>query len=210
MNYILEISEGLYNVAIIFFSTLIVSIPLASIIALVYVKSNKPLQKMISFFTWIIKGTPLMLQLTFMMFGLPILLNMPFKNRLLVAVITFIINYTGYFISIFQNGLEIIPQNQWDAAKMLNISKSKTLFKIIYPQMFRNTLRTLENEAVTLLKDTALISTIALSDILRNAKEILNRELSITPLIVVFIMYLLFSFLIIQCFKVLQRKVRLS
>lgn len=151
-----------------------------------------------------------MLQLTFMMFGLPILLNMPFKNRLLVAVITFIINYTGYFISIFQNGLEIIPQNQWDAAKMLNISKSKTLFKIIYPQMFRNTLRTLENEAVTLLKDTALISTIALSDILRNAKEILNRELSIIPLIVVFIMYLLFSFLIIQCFKVLQRKVRLS
>ena len=207
---ILEISKGLNHVFIIFFSTLIISIPLAAFIALIYMTDNKTLQKIISTFTWIIRGTPLMLQLTFAMFGLPVLLNVPFKNRLLVACITFIINYTGYFIVIFQNGLAIIPQGQWEAASVLQISKTKTLFRIIYPQMFRNTLKTLENESVTLLKDTALISTIALSDILRNAKEILNRELTITPLLIVLVMYLLFSLIIIQVFKVLQRKVRLS
>lgn len=207
---ILEISKGLNHVFIIFFSTLIISIPLAAFIALIYMTDNKTLQKIISTFTWIIRGTPLMLQLTFATFGLPVLLNIPFKNRLLVACITFIINYTGYFIVIFQNGLAIIPQGQWEAASVLQISKAKTLFRIIYPQMFRNTLKTLENESVTLLKDTALISTIALSDILRNAKEILNRELTITPLLIVLVMYLLFSLIIIQVFKVLQRKVRLS
>jgi len=207
---IIEISKGLNHVFIIFFSTLIVSIPLAAFIALIYMTKHKTLQKVVSTFTWIIRGTPLMLQLTFAMFGLPVLLNTPFKNRLLVACITFIINYTGYFISIFQNGLAIIPQGQWEAATVLQISKPKTLFKIIYPQMFRNTLKILENESVTLLKDTALISTIALSDILRNAKEILNRELTITPLLIVLVMYLLFSLMIIQVFKVLQRKVRLS
>lgn len=148
-----------------------------------------------------------MLQLTFMMFGLPVLLGIPFKNRLLVALITFIINYTAYFIAIFENGLSIIPQNQWDAAQMLQIPKSKTLFKIIYPQMFRNTLRTIENETITLIKDTALISTIALSDILRNAKEILNRDLRIEPIFMVLLFYLFFSFLIIQAFNLIQRKV---
>lgn len=207
---ILEIGQGLNNVFIIFFSTLIIAIPLAAFIALAYMGQNKYLQKMISTFTWVVRGTPLMLQLTFAMFGLPVLLNIPFKNRLLVACITFIINYTGYFIAIFQNGLAIIPKGQWEAASVLQISKTKTLLRIIYPQMFRNTLKTLENETVTLLKDTALISTIALSDILRNAKEILNRELTITPLLIVFVMYLIFSYLIIRVFKVLQRKVRLT
>lgn len=207
---IIEILEGLQNVGIIFFMTLLVSIPLASLAALVYESDYKILKKLISTYTWIVRGTPLMLQLTFAMFGLPVLLSIPFRNRLLVASTTFILNYTGYFIEIFRNGLAIIPKSQWEAATLLQISKPKTMLKIIYPQMFRNTLRTLENEAVTLLKDTALISTIALSDILRNAKEILNRELTITPLIIVFGMYLLFSYLIIQVFKVIQRKVRLS
>lgn len=147
-----------------------------------------------------------MLQLTFAMFGLPVILNIPFKNRLLVALVTFIINYTAYFIAIFENGLAIIPKNQWDAAEMLQMSKTKTLFKVIYPQMFRNTLKTVENETITLIKDTALISTVALNDILRSAKEVLNRDLRIEPLIMVLGLYLLFSFLIIQFFKLLERR----
>ena len=150
-----------------------------------------------------------MLQLIFVMFGLPVLLGIPFKNRLLVALITFIVNYTAYFIAIFENGLAIIPQNQWDAAKMLQLSKSKTLAKVIYPQMFRNTMNTIENETITLIKDTALISTIALNDVLRSAREILNRDLRIEALMIVLIFYLLYSFLIIRVFKIIKRKVRL-
>ena len=90
---------------------------------------------------------------------------------------------------------------------MLQISKPKTLIKIIYPQMFRNTIRTIENETITLIKDTALISTIALNDILRSSKEILNRDLRIESIFMVLAFYLFFSFLIIQVFKVLKRKV---
>lgn len=206
-NIFLEIAQGLKNTMVIFWFTLLISIPLAAALALIYLTKAKKTQALLSGFIWIIRGSPLMLQLTFMMFGLPVLLGIPFKNRLLVALITFIINYTAYFIAIFENGLSIIPQNQWDAAQMLQIPKSKTLFKIIYPQMFRNTLRTIENETISLIKDTALISTIALSDILRNAKEILNRDLRIEPIFMVLLFYLFFSFLIIQAFNLIQRKV---
>lgn len=203
----IEISSGLKNTMIIFWFTLLISVPLAALLALIYLSNAKKTQALLSSFIWIIRGSPLMLQLTFTMFGLPVLLGIPFKNRLLVALITFIVNYTAYFIAIFENGLAIIPQNQWDAAQMLQMSKPKTLFKVIYPQMFRNTIRTVENETITLIKDTALISTIALNDILRSAKEILNRDLRIESIFMVLIFYLAFSFIIIQVFKVLKRKV---
>lgn len=201
-----EISSGLGNTMIMFWVTLVVAIPLAAAIALISLTNAKKVKAILSGFIWIIRGSPLMLQLTFAMFGLPVILNIPFKNRLMVALITFIINYTAYFISIFENGLAIIPQNQWDAANMLQISKTKTLFKIIYPQMFRNTIKTVENETITLIKDTALISTVALNEILRSAKEVLNRDLRIEPLLMVLVFYLFFSFLIIQAFKLIQRK----
>lgn len=204
-----EVSRGLENTFIIFGSTLLVALPLAALLALVYLSRAKVLQGILSTFIWIIRGSPLMLQLIFMMFGLPVLLGIPFKNRLLIASITFIVNYTAYFIAMFHNGLKVIPMGQWEAAQMLQIPKVKTLTKIIYPQMIRNTLKSLENETITLLKDTALISTLALSDILRNAREVLNRDQRIESLFIVLLMYLFFSFIIIQFFKYIQRKVRL-
>lgn len=207
---ILEVSKGLENTFIIFGSTLLIALPLAALLALVYLSNAKVLQGILSTFIWIVRGSPLMLQLIFMMFGLPVLLGIPFKNRLLIASLTFIVNYTAYFIAMFHNGLKVIPKGQWEAAQMLQIPKLKTLTKIIYPQMIRNTLKSLENETITLLKDTALISTLALSDILRNAREILNRDQRIESLFIVLIMYLFFSFIIIQAFKYLQRKVRLT
>ena len=207
---ILEVSKGLENTFIIFGSTLLIALPLAALLALVYLSNAKVLQGILSTFIWIVRGSPLMLQLIFMMFGLPVLLGIPFKNRLLIASLTFIVNYTAYFIAMFHNGLKVIPKGQWEAAQMLQIPKLKTLTKIIYPQMIRNSLKSLENETITLLKDTALISTLALSDILRNAREILNRDQRIESLFIVLIMYLFFSFIIIQGFKYLQRKVRLT
>lgn len=205
----IEVSKGLENTFIVFGSTLLIALPLAALLALVYLSRAKVLKGILSTFIWIIRGSPLMLQLIFMMFGLPVLLGIPFKNRLLVATLTFIVNYTAYFIAMFHNGLKVIPQGQWEAAQMLQLSKYRTLTKVIYPQMIRNTLKPLENETITLLKDTALISTLALSDILRNAREVLNRDQRIESLFIVLIMYLFFSFIIIQFFKYLQRKVRL-
>ena len=205
----IEVSKGLENTFIVFGSTLLIALPLAALLALVYLSRAKVLKGILSTFIWIIRGSPLMLQLIFMMFGLPVLLGIPFKNRLLVATLTFIVNYTAYFIAMFHNGLKVIPQGQWEAAQMLQLSKYRTLTKVIYPQMIRNTLKPLENETITLLKDTALISTLALSDILINALEVLNRDQRIESLFIALIMYLFFSFIIIQFFKYLQRKVRL-
>lgn len=205
----IEVSKGLENTFIVFGSTLLIALPLAALLALIYLSRAKVLKGILSTFIWIIRGSPLMLQLIFMMFGLPVLLGIPFKNRLLVATLTFIVNYTAYFIAMFHNGLKVIPQGQWEAAQMLQLSKYRTLTKVIYPQMIRNTLKPLENETITLLKDTALISTLALSDILRNAREVLNRDQRIESLFIALIMYLFFSFIIIQFFKYLQRKVRL-
>lgn len=214
MSYYLEIIptilNGLSNTLSVFFMTFIVSIPLGSLIALIYTTEHTLGKRIVSLFTWILRGSPLMLQLIFAMFGLPALLNVSFRNRLLVGMITFIINYTAYFVTIFQNALAIIPQGQWDACKMLQLSKVKTLFKVIFPQMYRNSLKSIENETVSLLKDTSLISTIALNDILRSAKDVLSRDQRIESLFIVLVLYLLFSFIIIQSFKYFQRRVRLT
>src|SRR5690554_2256433 len=110
-NIFIEISSGLKNTMIIFWLTLFISIPLAAFLSLIYLSKAKKTQALLSGIIRIIRGSPLMLQLTFTMFGLPVLLGIPFRNRLMVALITFIINYTAYFIAIFENGLSIIPQN---------------------------------------------------------------------------------------------------
>lgn len=127
-------------------------------------------------------------------------------NRLVAGAVTFIINYAAYFAEIFRSGLAIIPVGQWQAAEVLGLKKSETIWYIILPQMYRNTLLPLINEAITLVKDTSLLAAIALGEMLRNAKEIVTNDFRIDALVIAGLIYLMFSLGVVQVGKKLELK----
>ncbi len=200
-NYILQgatITLSLYAVTIIF------SIPLGIISTLGKISKFKPIRGILEIYTWLFRGTPLLLQLFFTYYALPILgITL---TRFQAASITFILNYGAYFTEIFRAGIESIDRGQYEAAKALGMGYRLTMWRIILPQATRRVLPPTANEAITLIKDTALVAAIGMGDILRGAREVLNRDFRITSFIIAAIIYLLFTFVIVQIFKALEKK----
>jgi len=208
INYWLQILptilEGFKVSLLVYVLTMIFALPIGMIIGLIS-DLYKPSQKFISIFTWIVRGTPLLLQLYITMYAVPLLIPIR-MNRLVAGAVTFIINYAAYFAEIFRSGLAIIPVGQWQAAEVLGLKKSETIWYIILPQMYRNTLLPLINEAITLVKDTSLLAAIALGEMLRNAKEIVTNDFRIDALVIAGLIYLMFSLGVVQVGKKLEIK----
>ena len=140
-----------------------------------------------------------------MMYAIPLIVPMR-MNRLFAGSITVIINYAAYFTEIFRSGLAIIPLGQWQAGEVLGLKKSEIIWHIILPQMFRNTLLPLINEAITLVKDTSLLAAIAIGEMLRNAKELVTKDFRIDALVIAGLFYLMFSLVVVQISKRLEQK----
>lgn len=208
MAYWLEILpaiwEGFKLSIFVYAVTLVAALPLGLVIALIS-DLFKPSRKIISVFTWIIRGTPLLLQLYVTMYAIPLLIPMK-MNRLFAGAITFIINYSAYFTEIFRSGLAIIPEGQWQAGQVLGLKKHEIIWYIILPQMFRNSLLPLINEAITLVKDTSLLAAIALGEMLRNAKEIVAKDLRVDALVIAGLFYLAFSLFVVMIGKRLETR----
>jgi len=208
MTYWLEIfpvlMDGFAISISVYALTMIFALPLGMMIGLM-ADLIKGARKVISVFTWIIRGTPLLLQLYVTMYGLPLLFPMR-MDRFAAGAITFIINYAAYFTEIFRSGLAIIPKGQWQAAEVLGLSKVQTVWYIILPTMFRNTLLPLINEAITLVKDTSLLAAIALGEMLRNAKEIVAKDMRVDALFIAGGLYLIFSLAVVFIGKQFEKK----
>jgi polar amino acid transport system permease protein len=206
-NYWLETSlyllEGAAYSLQLFFTTLIIATPISLLLAGVYrfIKESRPI---INFYTWLFRGTPLMLQLFFFMFGLPALGIA--VDRYWVALLGFAINYTAYFIEIIRAGLEAIPQDQEESAMIMGATKLVTFQKILMPQAIRTQLPVFTNESITLIKDTALVTVIAISDLSRKAREVVSRDFTVSPFILAAAFYLLFSFILIRLFKFVESR----
>ncbi|MBU3158227.1 amino acid ABC transporter permease [Clostridium frigoris] len=200
-SYILK--GGLLTIEV-YVATIIFSIPLGILGALIKVSSLKILNKVVDIYTWLFRGTPLLLQLFFTYFGLPIIgiKLSPFT----AAALTFSLNYGAYFTEIFRSGIQSIDKGQYEAAKVLGMSYRQTMSKIILPQAFKRILPPMCNEGITLIKDTALLAAIGLQDILRAAREIVTRDFTITPFIIAAIIYLIFTSVIVMAFKKLEKK----
>jgi polar amino acid transport system permease protein len=163
-----------------------------------------PLRWILGVYTWVFRGTPLLLQLLFVYFGLPYLgLEL---SREMAAYVTFVINYAAYFTEIFRAGIQSIDRGQYEAAKALGMNFRMTMRRIIIPQAIKVILPPTGNEAVTLVKDTALASVIALAEILRNAKSMVSRNASIEGYIIAAILYLMMTFVIINIFKHIEKR----
>ena len=200
-SYILK--GGLLTIEV-YVATIIFSIPLGILGALIKVSSLKLLGKVVDIYTWLFRGTPLLLQLFFTYFGLPIIgiKLSPFA----AAALTFSLNYGAYFTEIFRSGIQSIDKGQYEAAKVLGMSYRQTMTKIILPQAFKRIIPPMCNEGITLIKDTALLAAIGLQDILRAAREIVTRDFTITPFIIAAIIYLIFTSVVVMAFKKLEKK----
>lgn len=202
---ILFILQGLGLTLKIYAVTMIFSLPLGVILSLGRISKHKLINNSIQFYTWVFRGTPLLLQLFFVYYGLPVIgiTLSPFT----AAALTFVVNYTAYFCEIFRGSILGIDKGQYEAAKVLGMSYTQTMIRIIIPQALITALPPLTNEAIALIKDTSLISAIGMAEILRNSRELVTRDFSITPFIICAVIYLVISTVVVLVCKRLEKKV---
>lgn len=196
--------EGLKITLSVFFITLIISIPLGVGIAFLRLSKNKLISKIANLYILIMRGTPLLLQLVFVFFGLP-LMGIVF-DRFEAVIVAFALNYAAYFAEIFRGGLESIDKGQFEGAFVLGFSKFEMYRKIIFPQVIKRVLPAMSNEVITLIKDTAIVYAIGLNDILRIAQIAQNQQASILPLLEAGLIYLALIGILTLMFKKIENK----
>ena len=187
--------EGSVTTVEIFVITLIVALPLGLPIALGSNSRFKPLSFLCKIYVWIFRGTPLMLQLWFFYFFFPMEFGITL-DAFTTAAITYIFNYAAYFAEIYRGGINSIDRGQYEAAHALGLSKKQTLFDIILPQTMKATFPPNVNEAITLIKDTALVSALGVVDLMKATNSAVNRMTSLTPFFYAAIIYLIMTFIL--------------
>ena len=203
-----QIGDGIWHSLILFFLTLIFSMPLGLLVCWGRMSKFKPLALVTEFFISVLRGTPLMLQLVVVFFGPYYIFGIPVEAewRFWAAVIGFSVNYSAYFAEIYRSGIESIPKGQFEAAKVLGYSTLQTFRKIIFPQMIKRTLPPITNEIITLTKDTSLAFVLAYTEMFTMAKQVAAAQSSITPLFVAGLMYYVFNLGIAFVMKWLEKR----
>ena len=202
MGTALLMMEGAQITLEIFCVTLLLSLPLGLFVALCRISKLGPLRLLMEFYIWLMRGTPLMLQLLFVYFALPMVgIRLP---DIAAALLAFTLNYAAYFAEIFRAGIQSIGRGQYEAAKSLGMTYTQTMRRIIVPQMIRHVLPPVSNETINLVKDTSLIYILAMNDLLRVARTIVQREFDMTPFFVAAVFYLAMTFVLTWGFKKLE------
>ncbi|OOM13575.1 amino acid ABC transporter permease [Clostridium saccharobutylicum] len=208
MSYILELMpqvlEGLKVTLEIFALTLILSIPLGILVAVMRVSKSLILSKISGVYVLIMRGTPLLLQIIVIFFGLPIV-GITF-DRFPAAILAFTLNYGAYFGEIFRAGIMSIDNGQIEGAQVLGLTTKDTFFRIILPQAFKRVLPPVANEITTLVKDTSLVYVLGLDELLKLGKIAANRDVSLMPLVIVGAVYLIVIAVLSQILKSVEQK----
>ena len=194
MTMIVKMSEGFGNTCAIFFLTLLFSLPLGMIVALLRMSKNRVISSVVRFFISILRGTPLMLQLLAVTYGPYYLFGLSVsRHKLIPVVIAFAINYAAYFAEIYRGGIESISVGQYEAAAVLGYSKFQTFFKIVLPQVVKRILPSVTNEVITLVKDTSMAFTVSYQEMFTIGKQIANSQTSFLPFVVAGVFYFVFN-----------------
>lgn len=205
----LQLLQGFGTTCVLFFLTLVLSLPIGLLLAFASISKFKPLKAVVRIFIWIIRGTPLMLQIIIIFYG-PGLLGMPISwpSRAFAAVVAFVINYSCYFAVIYRGGIESVPRGQYEAGQVLGMKKHEIFFNIVLFQVFRNILAPMSNEVITLVKDTSLAQVISVGEIIFTATSIMNNIYVIYPLLYAGVFYLAFCGILTLLFGWLERKTK--
>ncbi len=209
-QYAASISPALWNGLLttlqLFAITLVVSLPLGLIISLGGISKFRPLRGVVSIYTWVLRGTPLMLQLFFVYYALPYICPWLVLDRFPAAVVAFILNYAAYFAEIFRGGIQSIDKGQYEACKTLGFTYRQTMQRIIIPQTIKRILPPISNETITLIKDTALASVIGVPDLLKMAKDAVNRDADAMGFFIAAIIYLALTLIMTLIFRKLEQR----
>lgn len=210
MEYVLSIvpslMEGLVVTAQMFFVTIVLSLPAGIILSLGRISKIGPLRVVIGAYIYVMRGTPLMLQILFIYFGLPFLIDGLELDAFPAAIIAFVLNYAAYFAEIFRGGIQSIERGQYEGAKVLGMTYLQTMRRIVLPQVIKRVLPPVANETITLLKDTSLVYVLAMNDILRMTRSIVQRDFDTTAFAVAAVFYLVFTFVLTEIFNYLEKR----
>lgn len=189
----------------IFFLTLLFAVPLGVLFAQARMSKQAVLRAPTSLYIYLMRSTPLMLQIMFVYFLLPQIL--PFKvDRFSAVIFAFAVNYAAYFAEIFRSGIQSIPAGQYEAAKVLGYTKTQTFFCIILPQVVKRVLLPMTNEIITLIKDTALASTVAVVELMTIAKKQVSSSSSVEPYLLAIVFYLVLNGVAEQLCKLAEKR----
>ena len=194
---ILKMSEGLGRTCAIFFLTLLFSLPLGLIVALLRMSKNRVISGITRVYISILRGTPLMLQLIAVAYGPFYLFRLGVsRNKLVPIIIAFSLNYAAYFAEIYRGGIESMPVGQYEAAHVLGYSRMQTFMRIILPQVVKRILPSVTNEVITLVKDTSMAFTLAYMEMFSIGKQIANSQSSFLPFVIAGAFYYVMNFLV--------------
>ena len=201
-----QLANGFVTTLLIFGVTLVGAIPLGLLITLGSMSKIPPVKWIFKIFVWIIRGTPLMLQIILVFYG-PGLMGLGVKfDRLLAVILAFIINYACYFSEIYRGGIESIPKGQYEAGQVLGMTKSQIFFKVVLMQVVKRILPPMSNEIITLVKDTSLARIISVYEIIWSAQNYIKLEGIIWPLFYTGAYYLLFCGILTLLFGFVEKK----
>lgn len=202
-----QMISGLGVSAQIFIITLVLSLPLGILLSLLRVSGVSVIKKLAGVYIYIMRGTPLMLQILFIYYGLPLVLGNSFQmNDFSSAIIAFVANYAAYFAEIFRGGIQSIGKGQYEGAQVLGFNYSQTMRYIILPQVVKRVLPPLGNETITLLKDTSLVYILAMNDLMRVTRSIVQRDFDTTAFLVAGVFYLVCTFVLTKILTWLENK----
>jgi polar amino acid transport system permease protein len=211
MDYILSILpplvEGTGVTLQLFLITIVLSVPLGLALALARISRFALLSTAVNGYIWLMRGTPLMLQLLFIYFALPFVpvigIRLP---DFPAAIVAFALNYAAYFAEIFRAGIQSIDRGQYEGAKVLGFSYAQTMRRIVLPQVIKRILPPVSNETITLVKDTSLIYVLAMNDLLRAARGIVQRDFTTTPFVVAAAFYLGMTLVLTWGFQRMEKR----
>jgi len=211
MNYLADILPPLLQgsgvTLQVFLITLVLAVPLGLGLALLRISRFGFLSGLVNGYIWLMRGTPLMLQMLFIYFALPFIpiigVSLPdFPS----AILAFVLNYSAYFAEIFRAGIQSIDRGQYEGAKVLGMSYPQTMRRIVLPQVLKRILPPMSNETITLVKDTSLIYVLAMNDLLRAARGIVQRDFTTMPFVVAAAFYLFMTLVLTYGFQRLEKK----
>lgn len=201
-----QLANGFGTTLIIFGITLLASLPLGLVITFGSMSKIPPIKWITRTFVWVIRGTPLMLQIILIFYG-PGLLNWDIRlPRLTAVLVAFIINYSCYFSEIYRGGIESIPKGQYEAGQVLGMTKTQIFFRIVLFQVIKRIVPPMGNEIITLVKDTSLARVISVAELVKAAEDIISVKAIIWPLFYIGAFYLLFSALLTFLLNLTEKK----
>ena len=201
----IQLLQGFGESIKVFVLTLLFSIPLGLVVCFGSMSGFKPLRWLTRTFVWIIRGTPLMLQLILIFYGPGLMFNLPAMPRMTATIVAFSINYACYFSEIYRGGIESIPQGQYEAGQVLGMTKSQIFFKVVLLQVIKRIVAPMGNEIITLVKDTSLARIIGIYEIIWAGEQFIKKGL-IWPLFYTGAFFLIFSGLLTILLGKLEKK----